>query len=122
MKKVLIAYDSFNGIEKVWDASTKSLEKKAYLALFRHAENHGRFEEIVDALTYEPCELCDETGCVEIRGKKYPCPQCHGHIPVEDWAHEIELFNKAKKGVIKAIKQLLNEFDEEYAAVKIEKV
>ena len=35
------------------------------------------FVMTVPCTKYEPCDVCEATGSIKIKGKEFPCPQCH---------------------------------------------
>jgi len=101
MKKVLV-YENRKIDPTIWDISTKELEDKAFKSLFKLLRTEW---EVYSDLDYPDDTRKELESCTH---------QCEGHKPndyeeeLRSHLYQFNLYTKAKKGDIRAIKELLN--------------
>ena len=80
-------------IDRMYDSGTFVLGQNLYLAEIKH--NIIRYKE--------PCDICDSTGYVILKGIRFDCPKCHNRIGMKD-IHKMRVADNTVevKSIVKA--------------------
>jgi len=119
---VICRYDG--EVNDVVDVSSKVKLDKAYLRIFSEyivdiVEEELKQDRKDDLNTRykEHCDICDKTGEIEVKGKKFFCPECRGLQKVKTDKNVIEfhkLYNEACGGNGKAAKRFVEKHRDYY--------